>query len=67
MFFNLTCPPAAFVWEDGAYRARTFNFYIFPRPFEGHDKRFVCQVGGWGVGRRGRLAGWQSIWQALRE
>lgn len=34
---------SAFVWEGGAYRARTFNFYIFPRPFEGSDKRFVCQ------------------------
>lgn len=39
-------PPlsAAFVWEEGAYRAKTFNFYIFPRPFEGSDKRFVCQA-----------------------
>ncbi len=35
---------AAFVWEDGGYRAKTFNFYIFPRPFEGSDKRFVCQA-----------------------
>lgn len=36
--------PAAFVWEDGAYRPRTFNFYLFPRPVEGVDKRFVCQA-----------------------
>ncbi|KAL4459112.1 hypothetical protein ABPG75_013977 [Micractinium tetrahymenae] len=34
---------SAFVWEDGAYRPRTFNFYLFPRPVEGLDKRFVCQ------------------------
>lgn len=34
---------SAFVWEDGAYRPRTFNFYLFPRPVEGVDKRFVCQ------------------------
>ena len=36
---------SAFVWEDGAYRARTYNFHLFPRPSEGIDKRFVCQVG----------------------
>jgi hypothetical protein len=36
---------SAFVWEGGAYRPRTFNFYLFPRPSEGSDKRFVCQVG----------------------
>jgi ABC-type nickel/cobalt efflux system permease component RcnA len=41
---------SAYVWEGGAYRPRTFNFYIFPRPFEGADKRFVCQAGGWGAG-----------------
>lgn len=35
---------AAFVWEDGSYKAKTFNFYIFPRPFEGSDKRFICQA-----------------------
>ncbi|PRW61321.1 poly(A)-specific ribonuclease PARN isoform X3 [Chlorella sorokiniana] len=35
---------SAFVWEDGGYRAKTFNYYIFPRPFEGADKRFVCQA-----------------------
>jgi poly(A)-specific ribonuclease len=35
---------SAYVWEGGAYRPRTFNFYIFPRPFEGADKRFVCQA-----------------------
>ncbi|KAI3424112.1 hypothetical protein D9Q98_009473 [Chlorella vulgaris] len=34
---------SAFVWEGGAYRPRTFNFYLFPRPSEGSDKRFVCQ------------------------
>ncbi|EFN53567.1 hypothetical protein CHLNCDRAFT_136728 [Chlorella variabilis] len=35
---------SAFVWEDGAYRARTYNFHLFPRPSEGIDKRFVCQA-----------------------
>ena len=42
---------AAFVWEEGAYRAKTFNFYIFPRPFEGSDKRFVCQARTHQLGR----------------
>ena len=37
---------SAFSWEGGCYRAKTFNFYTFPRPFEGYDRRFVCQVGG---------------------
>lgn len=38
------------MWEDGGYRAKTFNFYVFPRPFEGSDKRFVCQVRRRGLG-----------------
>ena len=35
---------SAFRWEGGAYMARTFNFYIFPRPADGFDARFLCQV-----------------------
>ncbi|KAK9818287.1 hypothetical protein WJX72_010105 [[Myrmecia] bisecta] len=35
---------SAFCWEEGEYRARTFNFYIFPAPFQGHDRRFLCQA-----------------------
>ena len=45
---------SAFAWEDasaaaprGQYVAKTFNFYIFPRPFEDRrDRRFMSQVGG---------------------
>ena len=39
-------PPGGVGGEEGpagSYQARTFNFYLFPRPFEGSDKRFVCQ------------------------
>ncbi|GAB4813292.1 hypothetical protein N2152v2_000338 [Parachlorella kessleri] len=35
---------SAFAWEGGSYSARTFNFYTFPRPFEGYDRRFVSQA-----------------------
>ena len=35
--------PAAFVWKDGRYQARTFNFYIFPRGTD-PSKRFVSDV-----------------------
>jgi poly(A)-specific ribonuclease len=35
---------SAFCWEGGAYAARTFNFYTFPRPFENYDVRFVSQA-----------------------
>jgi hypothetical protein len=39
--FGLSC----FVWEGGAYAARTFNFFLFPQPLlPGLDKRFSCQV-----------------------
>lgn len=45
---------SAYVWEEGAYRPRTFNFYTFPRPFEGADKRFVCQASRSARGSGGR-------------
>lgn len=35
---------SAFKWEGGRYVARTFNFYVFPRPTEGFDRRFLSQV-----------------------
>ena len=45
--FGLSC----FSWEAGGaggegphWAAKTFNFYLFPRPFEGWDRRFLCQV-----------------------
>lgn len=44
----------------GAYRPRTFNFYTFPRPFEGADKRFVCQASG-----RQEWAGDAALWGML--
>jgi CAF1 family ribonuclease len=38
---------SAFQWEEASsqYVARTFNFWIFPRPGDGFDPRFLCQVG----------------------
>lgn len=36
---------SAFAWEGERYAARTFNFYLFPRPFGKYDKRFLSQVG----------------------
>lgn len=35
---------SAFQWEGGRYIARTFNFYVFPRPDDGFDTRFLSQV-----------------------
>lgn len=43
---------SAFAWEaataespNGRYVARTFNFWIFPRPFEDRrDRRFMSQA-----------------------
>ncbi len=35
---------AAFRWDGQRYVARTFNFYLFPRPFQGLDRRFMCQA-----------------------
>lgn len=43
---------SAFTWEpptgavpSGRYVARTFNFWIFPRPFGDHrDRRFMSQA-----------------------
>lgn len=47
--FGLSC----FAWDGQAYRPKTFNLYVFPRPAEGSDKRFVCQVGAQGAGGSG--------------
>lgn len=35
---------STFAWIGGEYQVKTFNFYIFPRPYEDVDKRFVCQA-----------------------
>ena len=37
---------SAFCWDaaSGSYQARTFNFYLFPRPWQHHDRRFMCQA-----------------------
>lgn len=37
---------SAFCWDAKAhaYQAHTFNFYVFPRPFEAYDRRFMCQA-----------------------
>jgi CAF1 family ribonuclease len=35
---------SAFSYEGGGYRARTFNFYLFPRRFQEVDRCFMCQV-----------------------
>ena len=35
---------AMFQWDGQRYAARTYNFYLFPRPFQGYDRRFMCQV-----------------------
>lgn len=37
---------SAFVWSetDHQYRPRTFNFYVFPKPVNGYDRRFLSQV-----------------------
>ena len=35
---------AMFRWDGRRYIARTYNFYLFPRPFQGYDRRFLCQV-----------------------
>lgn len=35
---------AMFQWDGQRYAARTYNFYMFPRPFQGYDRRFMCQV-----------------------
>ena len=37
---------SAFVWSETEhqYRPRTFNFYLFPKPVNGYDRRFLSQV-----------------------
>mmetsp|Transcript_22526 Transcript_22526/g.49239 ORF Transcript_22526/g.49239 Transcript_22526/m.49239 type:complete len:910 (+) Transcript_22526:147-2876(+) len=37
---------SAFKWDPitGGYTARTFNFYIWPKPFDTFDRRFLCQA-----------------------
>ena len=37
---------SAFVWSqsENQYRARTFNFYVFPHSSNGYDRRFLSQV-----------------------
>ena len=35
---------SAFKWEGERYVARTFNFYVFPRPAPGFDRRFLSQA-----------------------
>ena len=37
---------SAFVWSETEhmYRPRTFNFYVFPRPANGYERRFLSQV-----------------------
>ena len=37
---------SAFVWSETErqYRPRTFNFYVFPKPVNGCDRRFLSQV-----------------------
>lgn len=52
---------STFTWTGAAYEARTFNFYLFPRPYEDVDRRFLCQASSmeflakqvrWQAGRR---------------
>jgi poly(A)-specific ribonuclease len=31
--------------DEDRYVARTWNFYLFPRPYGWHDRRFTCQAG----------------------
>lgn len=35
-----------FIWqpETSSYVSKTFNFFIFPRPFQDFDRRFMCQA-----------------------
>ncbi|KAL3134934.1 hypothetical protein ABBQ32_007896 [Trebouxia sp. C0010 RCD-2024] len=37
---------SAFVWSETEhqYRPRTFNFYVFPKPVDGYDRRFLSQA-----------------------
>ena len=37
---------SAFVWSEteNQYRPLTFNFYVFPKPVNGYDRRFLSQV-----------------------
>lgn len=39
--FGLSCFEAC---GPGAYSARTFNFYVFPRPHGSWNKRFLCDA-----------------------
>lgn len=38
---------SAFIWDvnTSSFRARSFTFYVFPRPFEEWDPRFTCAAG----------------------
>lgn len=36
---------STFTWDGGCYKAKTFNFYTFPRPFEEWSPRFLSEAG----------------------
>lgn len=35
---------SAFTWDGSCYRAKTFNFYTFPKPFEEWQPRFLSEA-----------------------
>jgi hypothetical protein len=39
--YGLSCFEAT---GPGAYQARTFNFYLFPQPHGGYNRRFLCDA-----------------------
>jgi hypothetical protein len=39
--YGLSCFEAT---GPGSYEARTFNFYLFPQPHRGYNRRFLCDA-----------------------
>lgn len=39
--YGLSCFEAT---GPAAYEARTFNFYLFPQPHGGYNRRFLCDA-----------------------
>ena len=35
---------STFAWDGTSYKAKTFNFYTFPRPFEEYQPRFLSEA-----------------------
>jgi hypothetical protein len=61
--YGLSCFEAT---GPGAYEARTFNFYLFPQPHGGYNRRFLCDASSLVfLASHGRGCDHCSVWQGV--